>query len=33
VPARLFDDEEALREWMDSALAVARTAAYKSKAT
>lgn len=31
VPARLFDDEEALREWLETALAVARTAAYKSK--
>jgi len=33
VPARLFDDEEALREWMEAALAVARTAAYKSNST
>jgi DNA transformation protein len=33
VPARLFDDEEALREWMAAALAVARAAAYKSKPT
>lgn len=33
VPARLFDDEEAMREWMCAALAVARAAAYKSKPT
>jgi DNA transformation protein len=33
LPARLFDDDEALREWMGAALAVARTAAYKSKPT
>jgi DNA transformation protein and related proteins len=31
VPARLFDDEEALREWMAAALAAAQAAAYKSK--
>jgi DNA transformation protein and related proteins len=33
LPARLFDDDEALHDWMEAALAVARTAAYKSKPT
>jgi DNA transformation protein len=33
VPARLFDDEEALRAWMQTALAAARAAAYKGKPT